>query len=139
MSAHTSKSGFVPQPSTPACPYCGTTHGLRITGRDPRIGYAPDYICADCFTGQDDGPCFDDLEPVKPATPALSRTQIARAEYDRAYRELVADREAGRISAADASVSFRVLLDAYHTKKEALRFASFVASRGLETVFGMEG
>lgn len=51
-------------PSTPACPYCGTTHGLRIASRDPRIGYAPDFICEACFTGQDDGPCFDDLEPV---------------------------------------------------------------------------
>jgi hypothetical protein len=52
------------KPSTPACPYCGTTHGLRISRRDPRLGYAPDFICRDCFTATDTGPSFDDLEPM---------------------------------------------------------------------------
>lgn len=82
------------KPSTQACPYCGTTHGLRIASRDPRIGHAPDFICADCFTGQDDGPCFDDLEPVAaPTTPDLRAVDCKtpeqwaqwareRAEYD---------------------------------------------------------
>lgn len=69
----------------PACPYCGTTHGLRIASRDPRLGYAPDFICADCFTAKDDGPCFDDLEP-SPAALEISRAAQAKArervEYD---------------------------------------------------------
>ena len=46
--------------STPACPYCGTTHGLRIASQDPWGGHK-EYICAECFTGTDTGPCFDDL------------------------------------------------------------------------------
>ena len=74
-------------PSTPACPYCGTTHGLRITGRDPRIGYAPDYICEACFTGQDDGPCFDDLDPAPSPKPVRDWDQWARdrIEYEDPY------------------------------------------------------
>jgi hypothetical protein len=48
----------------PECPYCGATEGLRVAckGFGP---FAPDYICETCFTGQDDGPCFDDLPEVK--------------------------------------------------------------------------
>lgn len=46
------------------CPYCGTTHGLRIKSVNPRTGEI-DPICSDCFTGMDDGPCFDDLKPVE--------------------------------------------------------------------------
>lgn len=71
--------------------------------------------------------------------PALTPTQLARAEYDRAYRELLADRDAGRVSPADASAKFNALLGDYRAKKEELRFASFVRTHGLETVFGMEG
>lgn len=42
------------------CPYCGTTSGLRVASDGG--GYiAPEYSCEACFTGQDDGPCFDDL------------------------------------------------------------------------------
>lgn len=46
------------------CPYCGQTEGLRVACDGG--GYiATDYICAACFTGQEDGPCFDDLpEPA---------------------------------------------------------------------------
>lgn len=46
------------------CPYCGATEGLRV--RCDGGGYiAPEYTCENCFTGQDDGPCFDDLPEVK--------------------------------------------------------------------------
>jgi hypothetical protein len=44
----------------PECPYCGATKGLRVAC-DGGGFVAPDYICADCFMGQDEGPCFDDL------------------------------------------------------------------------------
>lgn len=48
----------------PECPYCGATEGLRV--KCDGGGYiAPEYTCADCFTGQDDGPTFDDLLEVK--------------------------------------------------------------------------
>lgn len=83
MNKHFSPTDF--RPSTPACPYCGTTHGLRITGRDPRIGYAPNFICADCFTGTDDGPCFDDLqtlEEVLEISYAAQRKARERVEYE---------------------------------------------------------
>jgi hypothetical protein len=54
-----------PKPQ-PECPYCGATEGLRVAC-DRWTIEAPDYICADCFTPPDDGPCFDDLAEVKPA------------------------------------------------------------------------
>lgn len=45
------------------CEYCGETEGLRK--HHDTQGYIPqDYICEDCFTPQDDGPCFDDLTPA---------------------------------------------------------------------------
>lgn len=48
---------------TPECPYCGETKNLRIVC--PAIGKCgPVYTCEDCFTGRDDGPCFDDLPEV---------------------------------------------------------------------------
>jgi hypothetical protein len=47
----------------PECPYCGATDGLRM--KCDGGGYvAPEYTCGDCFTGTDDGPCFDDLPAV---------------------------------------------------------------------------
>jgi hypothetical protein len=48
----------------PECPYCGATKGLRV--KCDGGGYiAPDYICEECFTGTDTGPCFDDLVPAE--------------------------------------------------------------------------
>jgi hypothetical protein len=47
-------------PAAPHCPYCATTQGLRIASQDPWGGHV-EYICEECFTPQDDGPCFDDL------------------------------------------------------------------------------
>ena len=45
---------------TPACWLCETTEGLR-----QRHGgfwdVPPEYVCEECFTPTDDGPCFDDL------------------------------------------------------------------------------
>lgn len=49
----------------PECPYCGETAGLRIECRGDGMRVQTDYICAGCFRGTDDGPCFDDL----PAAP----------------------------------------------------------------------
>jgi hypothetical protein len=59
---------FIFRPKSPIeCAYCGTTNGLRIH-HEPLPGwgerYEADYVCEDCFTGQDDGPCFDDLPEV---------------------------------------------------------------------------
>lgn len=44
----------------PACPYCGTTKGLRQVC-DGGGFTAPEYTCEACFTPSDTGPCFDDL------------------------------------------------------------------------------
>jgi hypothetical protein len=49
-----------PKRTRPECPYCGADEGLRVKC----AGYgdvAPEYTCEACFTGSDDGPCFDDL------------------------------------------------------------------------------
>lgn len=56
------------KPKSPQeCAYCGTTNGLRIYHAPPPGWgrYEVDYVCADCFTGQDDGPYFDDLPEVE--------------------------------------------------------------------------
>lgn len=49
--------------STDTCAYCDETEGLRalhdLNGVDEQ-----DFICEQCFTPTDDGPCFDDL-PAK--------------------------------------------------------------------------
>ena len=57
------------KPKSPIeCAYCGTTNGLRIH-HEPLPGwgerYEADYVCEDCFTGTDTGPCFDDLPEVE--------------------------------------------------------------------------
>lgn len=44
----------------PRCAYCGTAAGLRRV-HDGYGCIAPEFTCETCFTGQDDGPCFDDL------------------------------------------------------------------------------
>lgn len=50
----------------PECAYCGTTHALRVES-DGCVGWAlPEYICEECFSGGDTGPCFDDLPAVRP-------------------------------------------------------------------------
>lgn len=45
---------------TPTCAYCDETRNLRQL-HDGGGYIEPDYVCEDCFTPQDDGPCFDDL------------------------------------------------------------------------------
>lgn len=48
------------------CEYCGATEEeTELRKHHDTQGYIPqDYICEDCFTPQDDGPCFDDLTPA---------------------------------------------------------------------------
>ena len=57
---------MAPEPKTemtPDCSYCGATEGLRVWCDGG--GYtAPEYTCEVCFTGTDDGPCFDELKPA---------------------------------------------------------------------------
>ncbi len=45
--------------SGPTCDYCGRIDGLRYQGL--QYGAPVEFICWDCFTPRDDGPCFDDL------------------------------------------------------------------------------
>jgi hypothetical protein len=55
--------------TAPECPYCGTTVGLRMSCDGG--GYiAPEYTCETCFMGTDDGPCFDDLQPLEADRPS---------------------------------------------------------------------
>jgi len=49
--------------SKPECPYCGATEGLRVKSNGAGFE-APEFTCEGCFTGTDDGPCFDDLPEV---------------------------------------------------------------------------
>lgn len=49
------------------CPYCGTTEGLRQV-HDGGGVTEPEYTCEACFAPADDGPCFDDLLPVRNQT-----------------------------------------------------------------------
>lgn len=48
----------------PECPYCGERERLRISCQGMPGWDDPGYICPACFTGTDDGPCFDDLPEV---------------------------------------------------------------------------
>jgi hypothetical protein len=43
------------------CAYCGATKNLRSNSPYHGPNNQPDWICEECFTPQDDGPCFDDL------------------------------------------------------------------------------
>lgn len=97
--------------AAPECLYCGATDGLRV--KCDGGGYiAPEYICADCFTGTDTGPCFDDLPEVK-RSPAFAYKLTASASpaSDAAcWRLRMAEMEArlfgvGYYSASDAKAS----------------------------------
>lgn len=51
------------QEERPQCGYCGEFQRLRILHKgDPWGLIGPEYICEECFTPDDTGPCFDDLE-----------------------------------------------------------------------------
>ena len=53
-----------PEDDGPQCDYCGTWGDIRVqTEGCGRI--KPVLSCENCFTGQDDGPCFDDLEAAE--------------------------------------------------------------------------
>lgn len=62
----------------------------------------------------------------------LSRIQLARRAFDRACDKLEADRDAGLISAGDASVRYRKLYAAYQARKQDLELSAFLGSRGLK-------
>ena len=55
-----------PEWGGPTCDYCGTGEDIRVQcpGFYYRKSHPAALVCEDCFTGQDDGPCFDDLQPV---------------------------------------------------------------------------
>ena len=50
-------------PRGPTCDYCDTPDNVRLQ-HDGYGPIPPSFICEECFTGTDDGPCFDDLEPA---------------------------------------------------------------------------
>ena len=47
--------------AVPTCAYCPETIGLRIANAGAEQYEPPDFICEECFTLSDTGPCFDDL------------------------------------------------------------------------------
>ena len=54
-----------PEWEGPTCDYCGTGEDIRVNC--PGFYYRgknhpAELVCEECFTGQDDGPCFDDLQ-----------------------------------------------------------------------------
>lgn len=59
------------------------------------------------------------------------RFQLARRAFNKACDRLETDRDAGRISAADAVVQFKKLHAAYRARKEDLELAAFLAKHGL--------
>lgn len=71
-----------PEDDRPECDYCGETEGLRVAhegwGKVP-----PGFICEECFTGEDTGPCFDDLPTVE----EWLDQQTERAEWLRKRRQ----------------------------------------------------
>ncbi|MCA0032707.1 hypothetical protein [Mesorhizobium sp. B263B2A] len=57
---------LIEEPEQLICEYCGATSGLRITADGGMFAFGfriqpAQYTCADCFTGTDTGPSFDDL------------------------------------------------------------------------------
>ncbi len=66
-----------PQWEGPTCDWCGADENIRI--QTEGCGAMPALrTCEDCFTGPDDGPCFDDLQTV--AEHAQEQADI-RADY----------------------------------------------------------
>lgn len=62
-SAQERRAPEIEAPAPPECPYCGETEGLRTLYYGNGVA-PPEYICRQCLTAMDDGPGFDDLEPV---------------------------------------------------------------------------
>ncbi len=57
-----------PEADDPQCDWCGNWRDVRVQsegGRAFGITVKPALTCEDCFTGQDDGPCFDDLQTAE--------------------------------------------------------------------------
>jgi hypothetical protein len=82
-----------PEWEGPTCDYCGTGESLRVEcpsfyhrGKT----HPPALICEDCFTGTDDGPCFDDLQT---AAEYYQEQADMRADY---LHDQQRDRQPGR-------------------------------------------
>lgn len=69
----------------------------------------------------------------------MDRRRLARLAYTAAADRLLADRDMGAVAWPEARAKLAALRAAYDKRKEAIEFASFVRTHGLETVFGMEG
>ena len=53
-----------PGADDPQCDWCGAWGDIRV--RNEAYGRSPMMLtCADCFTGPDDGPDFDDLQTAE--------------------------------------------------------------------------
>ena len=52
-----------PEWEGPTCNWCGGGDDVRVLNKADKV-FGADLICADCFTGKGDGPCFDDLQPA---------------------------------------------------------------------------
>jgi len=52
-----------PEWDGPTCDWCGTGDDVRVQC-EGKWHVKPVLTCEECFTGQDEGPCFDDLQPA---------------------------------------------------------------------------
>lgn len=51
-----------PEPDGPTCDWCGAEGEIRVESEGlAGTRHKPSITCEDCFTGHDEGPCFDDL------------------------------------------------------------------------------
>ena len=62
----------------------------------------------------------------------MNRLALLRRAFNRACDRLERARDAGRVSAADASVTFNKLYAAYRARKEDLELAGFLVRAGLK-------
>lgn len=47
------------------CDWCGAGSEIRVESEGDGWKTKPSLTCEECFTGTDDGPCFDDLETAE--------------------------------------------------------------------------
>lgn len=110
----------------PICWMCETVTGLRMTTDGG--GYVPpEFVCVECFTEQDDGPCFNDLTPYLPFSAQGERERMrteakmrARAEM-RASLALTGLRESKSGGFLGRSASADILAEALEWALEAAR------------------
>ena len=66
-----------PEWEGPSCDWCGGGDDIRVQTEGCR--HIPAMLtCEECFTGTDDGPCFDDLQT---AEEYYGEQEAARADY----------------------------------------------------------